>query len=223
MKTLVALALVAMMAGASYADEWGGVIGLFFEEGDTYTGAHLTNSDVLTTSGFAGPFAWAYLVFLNPGGAVEDLALIEFSVKSAEWVEGWVTPTLFGPTPNYVTSAEAIAGGGYSAQFAWPNTYFPIDADAVALCRWRLLNWVGDPSTLRLGPITHLPATLPGQVGIVYQGTMRYLTFSTGPCEPPDECEEVDEDGFVTVATFMDDGVIATEDHTLSSVKALFR
>jgi hypothetical protein len=211
MKKLLALALVAVMSGSALADDTPNSVTIFFD-GDTYTDARLTNSEVLTTSGWSGPFQYAYLVLMNP---IDDIQLIEFAVKSEAWVEGWMTPTLFGPEPNYVTSAEALPEGGYSAQFAWPNTAFPA-TETMVMARWRLLNWAPEFSELILCPIIHLPPTFPGKVGLVIDGAMYGAEIAIAP-------EDVSPEGCGTVATFFGNGVIATEDHTLSSVKGLFR
>ncbi len=195
MKKLLALALVALMAGGALA-QWDGdnMMGMFFD-GEVFTDA-TTNLD---TPG--APFN-SFIVALNPemqsvsgyevGISISDASVF---VLSAVGPNGW---TNFGDNTNH------LAGFG---------TPVPVVDNAVVLCVLQMLYSGTDRVEIVYGAAT--PPSIPGHDGpVLADGANPDILVA---CEYTSH-----EDMGGLVATLNGEGVIAVENHSLSGVKALF-
>jgi hypothetical protein len=203
MKKLLALSLVALLAGTASA-ELG--LGLFFSDTEF--------TDVYTNANSVGAPFNAYLVLLS-NEATEHPEYGSDVLSEVTTVGGYEVgiqisdPLVFilsvtGPNTwtNYGTSTNHIAA--YVTPLAW-------DGDAVILATLNMLQSVATPATITFTGAS--PSSFEGAPGIsngdntdlLYQCG---LSTGNGPSG--------------IVATLNGDGTVATEAQSLSSIKALF-
>jgi hypothetical protein len=205
MKKLLALALVALMAGGAAAQDYGdigGAMGMFFSESDFSDAT--TNTDQ-TATGVTG-----YIVLLNCpvssiGGYEVGITLPgAVFVLDAGGPNGW---TNFGNSTNHLA---AYTGGA-----------LPVNNGAVVLGFIEMLYTAISPVEIQFGPSSPSSFGPNNPQGIFWDGPavadgtvpeILYRCWLTGGVSG-----EV-----ATVATLHGTGITATEQRTLSGVKALF-
>jgi hypothetical protein len=192
MKKLLALALVVMVAGGAIAQDEN-MMGMFFSD------TEFTDATTSWTNTFA-PFN-AYIVLLN--ATVETVGGYEVGIGipgtvfllSVTGPNGW---TNFGGNTNHLC--------GY-------QTPLPRGEVGTVLSTVQMLYTGTDIVGILFGPAT--PATIPG-VPVIADGANPDLVFAcqlTADANGPNPA---------LVATINGPGIVATEEHTLSGVKALF-
>jgi hypothetical protein len=195
MKKLLALALVALMAGGALA-QWEGdnMMGMFFSDAE-FSDA---TTNIVTSP---APFN-AYIVSLNPemmsvsgyevGISISDPTVF---VLSATGENGW---TNFGDNTNH------LAGFG---------TPVPVVDGAVVLCTMNMLYTGSATVDIVFGAAT--PPSMPEHDGpVLADGANPDILV---PCVYTSHADMAGK-----VATLNGEGVIAVENHSLSGVKALF-
>jgi len=195
MKKLLALALVALMAGSAMALPG---MGMFFSP-DSFTDE---DTNIETT---AAPFNAYLVLFSSPyetiGGYVCGITISDPGVLiiSVTGTNGWT---------NYGDNTNHLVGYGANEQ---PPLPFPAGSGAV-LSTLSMLQLVAAPADILLGP--GVPPTIPGSP-VIADGNNPDLLSSCWLTSGNDPAGGV-------VATLNGAGVTATESHTLSDVKALF-
>lgn len=194
MKKLLVLALVAVMASGAMAQE----LGLFF--GAPYT-EETTNNTVV---GFT-PVPM-YLVLLN--GPIDGIRGFEAGMKmnAGQFMPGtWVWENGFTQLGGTIYNFQVLGPGGAVIPYAEGGSLLGIYTTY----------YNGTPGTIELGPYS--PPGIPCHPVLVdITGTQMI------PCDLVINSEDIVECWGV-VATVLLDGVIATEETTLSNVKALFQ
>ncbi len=204
MKKLLALALVALMAGGAMALEYGDVgcgMGMFFSNTEF--------SDATTnTNPTPAPFN-AYIVAIDV--QIESIGGYEVGITMDETAIFVLTVTGENGWTNFGTNTNHLAG------FSTPMTP---SGGAVVLCTMQMLYSAADPQDIVFGPSTPSSWGPENPQGILWDGPaianasgdLLYTAFLTGGVS----------DAPSTVATLNGTGITATENHTLSGVKALF-
>ncbi|HOX25043.1 MAG TPA: hypothetical protein PLL30_04695 [Candidatus Krumholzibacteria bacterium] len=193
MKKLLALAIVALMAGGAMAQPG---MGLFFSNSDFTSGQTNVNT-------VGAPF-FAYIVILGvESGVSPDIGGYEVGLQFSDTVfilsvtgpNGW---TNFGSNTNHLC--------GYQ------SAVIPVDGAAV-LCTLNMLYSGAGLVEVTFGPAT--PPSIPGHDGPVLAGfanpdNLIACGLTSGPTVPG------------VVATFNGGGIIATEATTWTQLKNLF-
>lgn len=192
MKKLLALAVVALMAGAAFAQPG---MGVFFAT-DSFT-----DSDTNKETTMSVPFEAYVVVLASPvstigayecGLTVSDPSVFILNVSGPN---GW---TNFGAPLNHLC--------GYQNPVV-----ADIDSDYAVLATIQMMQTVVGPADITMGPAD------PSSVG----GAGPAITDGTNP-ENLITCVLTNGGADNVVATLNGDGIVATEPHSLSAVKALF-
>ena len=195
MKKLLALALVVMVAGSAIAED--NEFGMFFSP-DVF-GQEQTNINTPIFTPFFGYVVMLYPSVVSVGGyEVGIIVPPTVLALSASGPNGW---TNFGDNFNHLV--------GYGAPV-------PAAPEGTVLCTLQLM--LNADAVVGIEYHASNPGSVPGHDGpAITDGEDPTIIL---PC--PLTVDANGEFPF-TVATINGPGVVATEDHTLSSVKALFR
>lgn len=206
MKKLLALSLVALMAGTASAqlEEVFGM-GIFFSDSEFVD----AQTNKVTT---AAPFD-AYIVLLTgPGSQLQSVGAYECSLAFSD-------PTVFLLSvtgPNGWTNV----GSSTTNQVVGYSTPVPVEGGAAVLAFISMLYSGADAVDIFMGPSEPSSAAYAGPV--IADGSNVEFLYTCFLTSGESGAGSVDDTTGGLVATLNGDGVVATESHSLSSIKALF-